>query len=287
MRMSIQCPLCKRPVATSSAFAGQLIACPNCRGEFGLQVPGAAPPQLATAGVGPPPDHRVERAGGTTTASGSFVPFVPPVGGGPSARTPSASGTIPIPVPPPGSGTAIATGTAPLAAGKAAPPQPPPNTARLKLPGAGEQSVLPAADGKLPSLLLAENSSEVAPASGEKGAPLWLALVAVAASTAMSVVLLLGDFSGAPSAAFERETARHDLVQYYGTESGQLLPYQLLLREAQQAHSRGDLALERQKYREVLRMLRAEGRGKFEGLTGTPKSDQDLAKLLGTMLAKD
>jgi hypothetical protein len=76
-------------------------------------------------------------------------------------------------------------------------------------------------------------------------------------------------------------------VQYYGTEFGQLLPYQLLLREAQQAHSRGDLALERQKYREVLRMLRAEGRGKFEGLTGTPKSDQDLAKLLGTMLSKD
>jgi hypothetical protein len=135
--------------------------------------------------------------------------------------------------------------------------------------------------------MLAENSREVAPAGAEKGAPLWLALVAVAASTAMSVVLLLGDFSGAPSAAFERETARRDLVQYYGTESGQLLPYQLLLREAQQAHSRGDLALERQKYRDVLRMLRAEGRGKFEGLTGTPKSDQDLAKLLGTMLAKD
>jgi hypothetical protein len=265
-------------MATSSAFAGQMIACPNCRGEFVLQVPGVAP-QMATAAVGVPADHRLERAAPTPSAAGNFVPFVPPVGGASTTRTAGTGSSMPLPVPLPG-----AAANPPFAE---MPPQPPPNTARLKLPGGAEEVGLPAVDGKLPSLKLAENSSEAAPASGEKGAPLWLALVAVAASTVMSVFLLVGDPSGAPSAAFERETARRDLVQYYGVEGGNLSPYQLILREAQQAHSRGDLAVERQRYRDVLRLLRAEGRGKYEGLTGTPNSDEKLAKLLGTLLAKE
>ncbi len=54
-----------------------------------------------------------------------------------------------------------------------------------------------------------------------------------------------------------------------------LVAYQLLLREAQRAYTRGDKQAERDAYRSVLRLLRAE-RGRFEGLTGSPKSDEDL-----------
>ena len=38
-RLAIPCPYCKRPMATSPAFAGQMIACPSCRGEFVLTIP--------------------------------------------------------------------------------------------------------------------------------------------------------------------------------------------------------------------------------------------------------
>jgi hypothetical protein len=122
---------------------------------------------------------------------------------------------------------------------------------------------------------------------GEKAIPLWLACMAIAASTVISAILLIGTPEGEQSVASRRAESRRELAMYYGGETAQLQPYQVLLREAQQAHSRGDQAMERQRYRDVLRLLRAEGRSKFEGLTGTPNSDEKLAGLLSILLSDE
>lgn len=62
-----------------------------------------------------------------------------------------------------------------------------------------------------------------------------------------------------------------------------LVEYQLLLREAQRAHVRGDRQTERDAYRRVLRLLRAE-RDRFEGITGSPGSDRKLEDLITVIL---
>jgi hypothetical protein len=57
------------------------------------------------------------------------------------------------------------------------------------------------------------------------------------------------------------------------------------LRDAQRAHSRGDDATERQMYRKVLQLLRAEGRSRFTTLTGTLRGDEDLEAQIAILMA--
>jgi hypothetical protein len=63
-----------------------------------------------------------------------------------------------------------------------------------------------------------------------------------------------------------------------------LAPYQRHLRDAQRAYARGDTAAERQNYRRVLQLLRAEGRSRFSSLTTTPTQDRELEELLAILL---
>src|SRR5947207_182360 len=60
MRMAVNCPYCKRPMATSAAFAGQTIACPNCRGEFVFQPPASTPPDATGTDMLPPGAARLQ-----------------------------------------------------------------------------------------------------------------------------------------------------------------------------------------------------------------------------------
>jgi hypothetical protein len=250
-RLAITCPICKRPLATSPAFAGQMIACPHCRGEFVLTLPVVTPAQVAAPETAPPA-FRLESPSSSTAAAP--VALVRP----PEAAAPPAS------------------------------PQPPPKTARFKVAAAQSPALTPAADGKLPGLQLADAAAPEGQATGQdKAVPMWLACLAVAASTVVSAALLLYTPPEAQSIAEQRAAARRDIAQFYGSDAAQLRPYQVLLREAQQAHSRGDHAVEQQRYRDVLRLLRAEGRSKFEGLTGTPDSDERLYKLLAILLGAD
>jgi hypothetical protein len=146
-------------------------------------------------------------------------------------------------------------------------------------------AIAPAADGKLPTLALADAVEASAKPKGESTPmPLWLALLAVAGSTVVSLLLLTGDFTGAGRTEMSKAQARREIVSFYGVESSGLVPYQVHLREAQLAHSRGAYGVERDRYRKVLALLRAEGRGRFEGLTGTPTSDAELARLLAILL---
>ena len=257
-RLAIPCPYCKRPMATSPAFAGQMIACPSCRGEFVLTIPAIVPSQAAVA------------ASATSTQPTSTPPVF-------RLETPAATSAGPP--------TAPARDSLPPKVPVA--PQPPPNTARFKVATAQSPAVVPSADGKLPGLQLADAAPTEKAGGGDKAVPLWLACLAVVASTVLSVFLLLYTPPEQQSAASLRAAARRELAQYYGSDAAQLRPFQILLREAQQAHSRGDRALERQRYRDVLRLLRAEGRSQFEGLTGTKGSDEQLSKLLAILLTED
>ena len=60
--------------------------------------------------------------------------------------------------------------------------------------------------------------------------------------------------------------------------------YQVLLRRAQQAYSRGDRESERRNYRQVLKLLHAEERSQFVGLTDPRGTARD--KLLERLIAE-
>jgi hypothetical protein len=135
--------------------------------------------------------------------------------------------------------------------------------------------------------LLADAEGAVSGQTGEKAVPLWLACVAVVGSTLLSVLLLVGDSPTTQSTQSKQADARTQVAQFYGNDSAPLRPYQVLLREAQLAHSRGDRNLERQRYRQVLSLLRAEKRSKYETITGTPSDDEQLAQCLSALLSND
>jgi hypothetical protein len=252
---TVQCPNCGRAVAASLAHVGQRVACPSCRGEF-LLSPTAllAPPSGGTRGsssVEAPPVQR---------------PTLPLPASVPNRQLPAEN--TPYSVEPP-----LAPANVQTAQFLATKPQAP--------------AIAPQADGKLPTLQLAD-APDVAAKSGSEASPvpLWAALLAVAASTAVSMILLLGDFTGTQSAASLQAQARENLAQFYATGALPPKPYQVELRNGQLAHSRGDRRAEHQHYRKVLAQLRAEGRSRFQGLTGTPKSDEELDRILSILLAE-
>jgi hypothetical protein len=156
------------------------------------------------------------------------------------------------------------------------------------LPAKAQASAIEAtAEGKLPTLQLADSPDAAAPEKTESAPmPLWLALMAVVASTAISLLFLMHDFEGTGSVQRSKVQARQSLATSYGNELMPLKPFQVHLREAQLAHSRGDLAAERERYRRVLKLLRSE-RSKYDFLTGTPSGDEELAGLLSTLLSTD
>jgi hypothetical protein len=198
----------------------------------------------------------------------------PAAGAVPAAATasPTAATAAPLHVPPPP---------------PAAPTQPaqPANIARFKTAASSAPAIAASADGKLPELMLADNpAAGAAGEAAERPVPLWAAVLAVVGSTVLSVFLLLGDAPAQKSVQSRRAEVRQELASFYGTEAAKLRPYQIMLREAQQAYSRGDRAAELQRYRQVLGLLRAEKRSKFETVTGTPGDDERLGELLSILL---
>jgi len=261
---TVHCPNCGRPVAASLAHVGQRVACPSCRGEF-LLSPTAllAPSSTAT-----------KSAGSTGSVSASAV-------GAPPAPPPQRP-VAPPPAPPPRSAPDDSSYNL-------APPLPPPapNTAQFLAAKPQAAAIAPQADGKLPTLQLADSPDAAGKAGSEASpVPLWAALLAVAASTAVSLILLLGiDLEGVQSAESIKVQARQDLARFYETGVGLPKPYQLQLREGQLANSRGDRRAEREHYRKVLAQLRVEGRSKFQPLTGTLEGDKELDRILSILLA--
>ena len=169
----------------------------------------------------------------------------------------------------------------------AAEPAPARKVARFITADSAPSTVQLAPNGELPTLQLAEGVQ-----SGKGGSKVSTMnpLVVVGAaclSFCLCVVLLLVDFDTLGVDSRHESGIRQKLESYYKNQEGPLEPYQMHLREAQQARSRGNRQAEQQHYRKVLDLLHAERdpRDRFRGLTGTPQSDQNLEKLLATLLA--
>jgi hypothetical protein len=160
------------------------------------------------------------------------------------------------------------------------------NVARF-IPGGGSPSAAAlASDGRLPELKLQEGKARRAPGEAEATNPLVMAGV-LCLSFVMSTALVLIDFESPNAGASDRAQARQRLAEFYQQSNGPLEPYQQYLRDAQRAHSRGDNAMERQRYRRVLQLLRAEGRSRYSSVTRSPSGDRELEQLLATLMSEE
>lgn len=140
-------------------------------------------------------------------------------------------------------------------------------------------------DGHLPELTLEEGQVHAASeAQGTKSNPLLL-IAALCFGFGMTGLMLFMDMEDAGGGG-KRAEASQRIVEYYGGEDEELKPYQTHLRRARQAHSRHDYQGERAEYYKVLEMLRAEGKSKFTGLTGTPERDDQLKELIADLLSE-
>ena len=105
--------------------------------------------------------------------------------------------------------------------------------------------------------------------------------------------LLLIDFETSQvTSSQDQSTARSQLVEFYGSDSAILEPYQRLLRQASVESSQGHRSAERQLLKQVLGLLNsvdAADPANLNGLTGKQtkrgkRSDQELRELLQSLL---
>ena len=160
------------------------------------------------------------------------------------------------------------------------------NIARFITDGPGDPLVKLGADGHLPELRLAVGHVRERDAT-EKSTNPWLLYTAIGASFLMSLALLFID-AETTTEGTDKSQARREISRYYGEENEPLAPYQMALRRAKLAHSRKDDTAERNEYRYVLRLLRAEGQEQsISGLTGNrnQRSDDELESLVTTLLS--
>ena len=267
MPIKVECPRCKTTMALTPARGGSLIGCPRCQYRFRVLGNGAieqSGPELAVPpGLAP--------AGGRAAASAASPVAAPPPPATPPARAPA----------PPASGGSPAAAPAAARQGR--------KVARLIAADVSQSALKLAADGVLPQLRLRETGESQTKPQKPKGVhPLVLVLLPVL-SLGFSALLWFVDLGPAgQSRSVSKEQARQIIQDEYfsGLQGeGHLEPYQEYLREAQQAHSRGDLKTEREMYRKVLFLLRGE-HGPFEGLTGSDKTDKRLEEQI-TILLKD
>lgn len=158
-----------------------------------------------------------------------------------------------------------------------------PKVARFIAAVSQDSTVQLTAEGKLPELSLAEATAKKPKTSESNTSPLVLGLV-LCVSTLASILLLVADFKGSGSDETSVQQARESIAGYYTSYSGKLLPYQVLLREAQRAADRRDFAAEKDAYRRVRDLLLSESKDPYAGVTGTQSGDEELARLLAIML---
>lgn len=172
-----------------------------------------------------------------------------------------------------------------------APATPPPRkVARFITSEAADSTLKLADDGKLPELQLGDlPQSSTKEKEGSGSNPLVL-FGLLSLSVVASLLLVMAPEEGpGGSQTTNKQQARQIIAEQYFSDLDQIPrePYQLLLREARLARSRGDFNLEQQLYRKVLGMLREERgpRGAMKGVTGTLERDRILAEQLVILLS--
>lgn len=171
-------------------------------------------------------------------------------------------------------------------------------TARFVNEAPGEALVRQVEGGQLPELALSDGGPAVQAVTPRAESNPWLLYGVLGGSLLLTVLLLVLDSPADSNQAPDRVLARRELKEYLGEEDDTLAPYQLALRQALQASSRGDRLQEQSELRKVLRMLRSESKERvqrFTGLTGrleyeyddpSKKSDRRLEELIGALLAE-
>jgi len=139
-------------------------------------------------------------------------------------------------------------------------------------------------DGKLPKLHLKDETKVESKSKEIQTSPIVLGALICFSLISSALILLLGDFQSNPDRQ-SAEKARRSIQNYYSVhEDRPMKPYQLELRAAQLAHSKGDRKAEIAAYRKVMARFRAEDRNQFVGLTGSPTADIELQELISILL---
>jgi hypothetical protein len=255
MAIKLDCPRCKTPLQVPNSLAGGYVNCPHCKGRLWVDrnAPADATPANAVA----------------VANTGSM----------------SIAATSPGPRPP-------VTPTAGEVAVRPPPPTPPKRVARFIAAETSDSSLPLAADGKLPELHLDQRASSEKPDATTRSInPLAVAGL-LGMSIVLSIVLVLMDVGAPTVSGAQRKAAMRQKIedQYFGSgtldaHAKNLELYQVLLREAQQAYTRGDHRAEREDYRRVLDMLRAERGAHDEGLTGSHAKDKELEDAILILLS--
>jgi len=177
-------------------------------------------------------------------------------------------------------------------AAPSAPPAAPPGkkVARFISTEASTSTLKVAEDGKLPELRLQEAAAAEAKAAGSGMNPLVLAGL-LTMSVALSIGLVfIDDQPQGKSLNEEKKRAWYEIEEKYFSHLDAAAPlqrYQVYLREARQAATRGDRRTEMDRYRKVLDLLRAERGGHERGLTGSRERDTKLERHIITLMRED
>jgi hypothetical protein len=277
MAVRTQCPRCKQALAVPSKLAGSYANCPRCQGRFWISKDAPVDASISDT---------VAMPGAMLTLTQAPAETAAPLAVPPPVHFPSVTPLVPLPLPP-------------REAPPAGPPTPPPQArkvARLVSADTADSNLKIADDGQLPNLQLQDIDKKDKGQGKSRSIPPLVLIAAWAFSVVMTIAIVMFSGAGSESDATTPEKARAMKEiedQYFGDSSrGGLLPYQRLLRAAQQARARDDFKAERQYYKQVLDLLRTESRdggasshARLEkGITGSRNHDRDLEKLIITVL---
>lgn len=270
--------------------------------------PLATPPGMATSSASHP-ETPLSSASPPPPSSSSASLAVPPPSPPPSVPAPSA-GTHPGSKPAlnPAGGVTKFDWMPPTASRSSSPEPPPPpvlpptrKVARFVAAEAPASGLKLAEDGKLPELRLQEGQAERSDKKRSGMNPLALAAL-LSLSVAMSIAMVVFNPSrqGSLNTVEQRKAWREIEADYFSNidPNAPLELYQVYLREARQAATRGDGRTASDRLRRVLAMLRAERGGleekqrRFEGtqwgqertLTGSPHRDVKLEEYIAILL---
>ena len=276
MPIQLDCPRCKNRLSVPSRKAGDYATCPRCKGRFWVPEvkPAAAPGAAAT----PPPASKVALPPASPQPGGLSVPA------GSRPQTPISSPQPLAPSPQP-----LAPSPQPLAPSPQTPAAPPisapKKVARLITTEATQSTWKLAEDGKLPELRLREPGEAAVKDAGPRGMNPLVLFGLLGLSVVACVVLVLSPTERQAPASLQAKQEARRIIQdkYFGADP--LEPYQRRLREADLAHRNRDYKQERELYRRVLNMLRAERGAADRTLTGSPSSDRKLEQQIEILLS--
>jgi pSer/pThr/pTyr-binding forkhead associated (FHA) protein len=170
--------------------------------------------------------------------------------------------------------------------------------ARFITDGPGDPLVKLGEDGHLPELSLHEAQAGEKQDARPKESNSTMLLLVLGVSFGLTILMLLMDDGSFGNSQESKDSARREIIAYYGAEGDTLKPYQEHLREARRARSRRDFDAERKEYRVVLSLLRSEAKdklNKYTGLTGridyeesssNKMSDKRLEELIAILLSE-